>query len=317
MIKLKSTLKDFIWGGTKIRDVLGKDTGSMKRISESWEVSTHPEGMSIVASGQYAGKTLGEYFDAVGWEKAGDFARKNRRLPLMIKFIDAKENLSIQVHPGDKYARRHEKDYGKNEMWFILGAEEGAFIYLGFNRDVSREEVKRRIDDHSLEEILNKIYVHKDEAYYIPSGTVHAIGAGCLICEVQQTSNLTYRLYDYGRRDENGKTRELHIEKALDVLNYRRRVVDSIAERDTMSMKNYINGLIGRNEHCTLLNYDAEGELTFLLPEAKLTFALVIEGKGRIYAADESAQVTKGDTLMIHGRASRVSGKCKILFVAI
>lgn len=317
MIKLKSVYQEYIWGGSKIHELLHKDTGTLPRVAESWEVSTHPAGKSIVENGAFRGKTLNEYFDQIGWGTAGRYAARNHQLPILIKYIDAKENLSIQVHPNDKYARKHEGDNGKNEMWFVLAADEGAFIYLGFSRDVTKEEIKRRIADNTLEEVLNRVEVRPNEAFYIPAGTVHAIGAGCLICEVQQTSNVTYRIYDYGRTDENGKPRELHVKKALDVLDYRRTEIADLKRRDTMSMERYIDGMFGRNGKCTLLKYEAEGDLTILLPVSHLTFALVIDGSGKLYAGDSEEAFERGDTWMIHGRATRVSGKCKVLFVAI
>ena len=317
MIKLKSVYQEYIWGGSKIHELLHKDTGTLLRVAESWEVSTHPAGRSIVENGAFRGKTLNEYFDQIGWGTAGRYAARNHQLPILIKYIDAKENLSIQVHPNDKYARKHEGDNGKNEMWFVLAADEGAFIYLGFSRDVTKEEIKRRIADNTLEEVLNRVEVKPNEAFYIPAGTVHAIGAGCLICEVQQTSNVTYRIYDYGRTDENGKPRELHVKKALDVLDYRRTEIADLKRRDTMSMERYIDGMFGRNGKCTLLKYEAEGDLTILLPVSHLTFALVIDGSGKLYAGDSEEAFERGDTWMIHGRATRVSGKCKVLFVAI
>ena len=317
MIKLKSVYQEYIWGGYKIHELLHKDTGTLPRVAESWEVSTHPAGKSIVENGAFRGKTLNEYFDQIGWGTAGRYAARNHQLPILIKYIDAKENLSIQVHPNDKYARKHEGDNGKNEMWFVLAADEGAFIYLGFSRDVTKEEIKRRIADNTLEEVLNRVEVKPNEAFYIPAGTVHAIGAGCLICEVQQTSNVTYRIYDYGRTDENGNPRELHVKKALDVLDYRRTEIADLKRRDTMSMERYIDGMFGRNGKCTLLKYEAEGDLTILLPVSHLTFALVIDGSGKLYAGDSEEAFERGDTWMIHGRATRVSGKCKVLFVAI
>ena len=317
MIKLKSVYQEYIWGGSKIHELLHKDTGTLPRVAESWEVSTHPAGKSIVENGAFRGKTLNEYFDQIGWGTAGRYAARNHQLPILIKYIDAKESLSIQVHPNDKYARKHEGDNGKNEMWFVLAADEGAFIYLGFSRDVTKEEIKRRIADNTLEEVLNRVEVKPNEAFYIPAGTVHAIGAGCLICEVQQTSNVTYRIYDYGRTDENGKPRELHVKKALDVLDYRRTEIADLKRRDTMSMERYIDGMFGRNGKCTLLKYEAEGDLTILLPVSHLTFALVIDGSGKLYAGDSEEAFERGDTWMIHGRATRVSGKCKVLFVAI
>ena len=199
MIQLIPVYKQIIWGGTKIRDVLHKETGPLAKIAESWEVSTHRSGESTIGNGIFAGKTLGDYFETVGWENIGKYAVKYRQLPVMIKYIDAEQNLSVQVHPGERYARKHAEDGGKNEMWYVLAADEGAFLYLGFNRDVTKQQVRKACKDGTVEGLLNRIPVKKGEVFYVPAGTIHAIGAGCLICEIQQTSDATYRLYDYGR----------------------------------------------------------------------------------------------------------------------
>lgn len=317
IIRLKPVFQDYLWGGVKIRNMLDKHTEGYERIAESWELSTHPDGESRISGGAFDGKTLSEYFDAVGWEESGEYGAKFHCLPVMVKFIDAKENLSIQVHPNDEYALCHEKDHGKNEIWYIVEADENAFVYLGFNRDTTKEEVEQRLKDRTIEEILNKVPVQKGEFYYVPAGTIHAIGAGCLICEIQQTSNLTYRMYDYDRTDKFGKPRELHIEKALEVLNYAKTNIGTLQSRDMMSMEKHIDGLMGRSQRCTMMEYDAEGELTLLLPVARLTFAFAIEGSGTAFTVGESKSIKTGDALMIHGNATRVSGKCKIIFVTI
>lgn len=204
-----------IWGGTKLFSY-GKKS-EHPTIGESWELSMIPEHPSLIASGENAGKPL--YLVAKN-EDIGTKAASFEIFPTLIKFIDSAQFLSVQVHPSDEYALRVEHQLGKTEMWYVLDAEEGAGLYLGFNRDTSPEEVRRRVADGSIEEILNFIPVHPGESYFIPSGTVHAIGAGVTVIEIQQNSTITYRLYDYKRKDANGNERELHIEKALDVLNY-------------------------------------------------------------------------------------------------
>ena len=200
MYKLAPTLKDYIWGGYKLKEKFGRRNGG-KRISESWEVSVHPDGPSGVEKG-----TLADY--------APD-------LPILIKYIDAAQNLSVQVHPSDEYAHKVEGDNGKTEMWYIVDADEGAGIYCGFKRDTNREEFLRKVQDGSVEEMLNFIPVKAGDCFLIEAGTVHAICAGCVICEVQQSSNVTYRVYDYGRKDDKGNTRPLHVSKAVEVINFK------------------------------------------------------------------------------------------------
>lgn len=300
-----------IWGGTKIRDVLHKDTGNLQRIAESWELSTHPNGMSIIAEGEFAGETLKEYFDRIGWEQFGEQAVRCRKLPIMIKYIDAKENLSVQVHPTTEYALAHSSDCGKNEMWFILDADEGAFIYLGFNRDVTREQVERAVHDGSIESLLNKIYVKKGDVYYIPAGMIHAIGAGCLLCEVQQTSDATYRLYDYGRKDDNGNLRPCHLEEGLAVLNYTKSAVQTGRFSRAKSRAENMLGEIGK---MTLIEYNAEGESTYFFSSARLMVALVLEGRGTI-CGEEVKETVQGDTWLITEQSVKIDGKCRVLII--
>lgn len=312
MIKLKPTYKTMIWGGTKIRDVLHKDTGNLKRIAESWELSTHKNGMSRIAEGEHEGKTLNEYLDLIGWEQYGERAKATRQLPIMVKYIDAKQNLSIQVHPGDEYAQKHSSESGKNEMWFILDSDPDAFIYLGFSRDVTREEVESSVKAGTIEELLNKIHVKKGDVYYIPAGTVHAIGAGCLLCEVQQTSDATYRLYDYNRLDDNGKKRELHLEDALNVLNYKKTTSFS---RRAGTVFHRAKNMLGEIEEIFFTEYHAEGECLYYFPTSRLSIAMVIEGRGVISGEDE-ADTYQGDTWIFTEQRVKISGKCRVILVS-
>ena len=230
--KLIPVGKDYLWGGTKLKEKYGK-AFDIEPCAESWELSFHPDGRTCVAEGV----TLES---VVGAEELGTNTAEFPFFPVLIKFIDAKSNLSVQVHPSDAYALKNENSFGKTEMWYIVEAEEGAGIYLGFSRDVTREEYERAIKENTLTELLNFIPVKAGDCYFIPSGTIHAIGAGCLICEIQQNSNLTYRVYDYGRVDKNGKARELHVEKALLVTDLARYEPKTLSG-DVLGVSKYFN----------------------------------------------------------------------------
>ena len=210
--KLVPEYKDYLWGGEKLKTDYGKQTDKTP-CAESWELSLNPHGLTKVEDG----KTLAEVLTP---EKTGKNCEKFEFFPVLIKFIDAKQNLSVQVHPSDDYAIKYENSYGKTESWYIVEAEEGAGIYCGFKRDTNKEEFLQSLASGEVENLLNFIPVKKGDCYFIPSGTVHAIGAGCLILEIQQNSDLTYRVYDYNRRGADGKLRELHVDKAVKVINF-------------------------------------------------------------------------------------------------
>lgn len=210
--KLVPEYKDYLWGGEKLKTDYGKQTDKTP-CAESWELSLNPHGLTKVEDG----KTLAEVLTP---EKTGKNCEKFEFFPVLIKFIDAKRNLSVQVHPSDDYALKYENSYGKTESWYIVEAEEGAGIYCGFKRDTNKEEFLQSLASGEVENLLNFIPVKKGDCYFIPSGTVHAIGAGCLILEIQQNSDLTYRVYDYNRRGADGKLRELHVDKAVKVINF-------------------------------------------------------------------------------------------------
>ena len=183
IVKLAPAFKDYLWGGTKLKESYGKKT-DLDIVAESWELSTHPDGESVVTTGPYAGMKLSEYVNALGKDCLGTKGNAFEFFPILIKFIDAKQPLSIQVHPDNEYALRVEKEYGKTEMWYVLDCEEGASLYFGVNKEVTKEEFARRIQDGTLLEILKKVPVHKGDVFFIKAGTIHAIGAGIQICEI-------------------------------------------------------------------------------------------------------------------------------------
>ncbi len=211
--KLYPVCKDYLWGGQKLKTKYRKQSDA-DICAESWELSFHNDGPTRIKDGR-------ALRDVVTPADLGEKANAFPFFPMLIKWIDARDNLSVQVHPSDDYALKYENSFGKTEAWYIVEAEEGAGIYLGFNRDVTKEEVETAIRENTILSLLNFYEVKAGECYFIPSGTLHAIGKGCLICEVQQNSNLTYRVYDYDRRDKNGNPRELHVEKALKVMDLR------------------------------------------------------------------------------------------------
>lgn len=215
-IKLNPAFKDYLWGGTKLRDEYGKKC-DLDKVAESWELSCHKDGCSVVADGEYAGLTLPQYIEKAGKAVLGTDCEKFEYFPILIKLIDAKQNLSVQVHPDNDYAMRVEGEYGKTEMWYVVDCEPGAGLLYGLKHEISKEEFRRRIEDNTLLEVTNRVEVHPGDVFFIEAGTLHAIGEGILIAEIQQNSNTTYRVYDYGRVGADGKPRQLHIEKAIDV----------------------------------------------------------------------------------------------------
>ena len=218
IMKLSPVFKDYLWGGERLRALYPDQTRAMPVVAEAWLLSAHPDGVNRVANFPYAGLPLPLALRQIGRRALGRRAADIPFFPILAKLIDARDRLSVQVHPDDAYAGRVEHSFGKSEMWYILDADEDACILYDFARPCTRKEVGEAIAANQLVSLLRRCPVRKGEAYYIPAGTVHAIGAGCLIAEVQQNANLTYRVYDYGRRGRDGKLRELHIDKALDVM---------------------------------------------------------------------------------------------------
>lgn len=318
LVKLKPVFREALWGGNKIRDKLNKSVGGLENVAESWELSAHPAGQSVIATGKYKGFTFTDYLNSIGKEQLGWKTQGYERFPLMVKFIDAKQSLSIQVHPNDDYAFPMEGDYGKNEMWYIMEADEGACIYVGFNRDVSAQEVKERVKKNTLLEVLNKVPVKKGETYFLSAGTVHAIGGGCFICEVQQSSNVTYRLYDYGRRDRNGRYRELHVDKALDVMNFKKELEDFRQSYPSSVHDGYMEKLIGECKYFSVKKYDVSSSVKLLPSDSTFQVVIVIEGKCKIGNGSLTYPSEKGDTWFCgNWDTIELNGKCTILVVNI
>lgn len=312
MVKLKPAFKDYLWGGTKLRDVYGK-LCDYDVVAESWELSAHPAGNSIVASGRYHGMEFSKYIASVGREILGWKCSSMQSFPLLVKFIDARQNLSVQVHPGDDYALENENEYGKNEMWYVVEADKEAGLYVGFNRDVSREEVERRIRDNSILEVLNFFPTKPGDVFFIPAGTVHAIGAGNLICEIQQSSNCTYRLYDYDRRDKFGNPRELHLEKALDVLDYKKYQPAEIDHEQQQDRKQL------RCKYFETSILDLDNEASMQLERDSFYSVICINGTCCMELCDSSMEIKAGESIFIPAVTAtlKIAGKAKIIVTKI
>lgn len=209
-------VKDYLWGGTRLKTEFGY-TSEQDIAAEAWVLSCHKDGASVVTNGPCAGKSLPAVLEEWGSSALGQKAASFPYFPLLIKLIDARDRLSVQVHPDDAYAMRVEGEFGKTEMWYVVDCEPGAQLIYGFSRGLTREEFRQRIEDNTLEEVCNHVPVHPGDVFFIEAGTLHAIGAGILIAEVQQNSNTTYRVSDYGRLGADGKPRPLHVDKAVDV----------------------------------------------------------------------------------------------------
>ena len=215
--KLRPACKDYLWGGRRLIEEYEKET-TLDILAETWELSCYPDSPSVIANGAYGGKPLRALIDAEGKERVlGTRSAAFDDFPVLVKFIDAAKPLSIQVHPDDAYAQAHGEPFGKNEMWYILEAQPDAYLYLGFDREYTEAEFRMRIEDGTLEQILNRVPVHPGDTFFIPCGTLHAIGAGVTLAEIQQNSNATYRVYDFKRKDRDGRERPLHIEQAVAV----------------------------------------------------------------------------------------------------
>lgn len=219
-MKLRAPLKDYMWGGTRLKTEYGKET-ALAKVAESWELACHGEDQGVIVNGEDAGMTLEAYIAREGAHVAlGSHGSRHPYFPLLIKLIDAHDDLSVQVHPDDSYAFEHEGEYGKMETWYILDAEPGAEIVYGFKEKITREECRRCIEENTLLDVAQRVKVQLGDVVVIPAGTLHAIGRGIFLAEIQQNSDTTYRVYDYARRGADGKLRDLHIDKALDVLSF-------------------------------------------------------------------------------------------------
>ena len=306
IMKLIPSGKDYLWGGTRLKDEYGKKI-DMNPLAESWECSVHPDGPCYVDNGRYKGKTLKEVLDEhpeyIGTKANGEF-------PILAKFIDAKKDLSVQVHPDDEYAREKEKDNGKTEMWYIIDADEGASLIYGFKHKVSKEILERAIEKGELDKHLQKAEVHKGELFFVPAGTVHGIGKGILLAEVQESSNVTYRVYDYDRVDKNGKKRELHFDKAVQVMNMG--IAPDIKQKKRL-VKYYpgcSRELLCRCKYFETERIQVTKGFSFSVREESFQVLMCLDGYGQVEVdGDKPVRFSKGETVFLPAGI----GRCLII----
>ena len=303
--RLKPACKDYLWGGHKLVDDYGIDfDGDI--CAEAWLLSCHEDGKSVVAEGEYKGRTLNELIDILGKECLGTDCRDKEDFPILIKLIDARKPLSIQVHPDEAYARANEGQHGKTEMWYVLDAEEGAYLYRGFDREIGKEEFEKRISDNTLEEVLHKDYVKRGDVLFITPGTLHAIGGGILLAEVQQSSNVTYRIYDYGRVGADGKTRPLHIRQALDVTRLEK-------PQGYVSKDGYLLSC----DYFVVGHETVTGDSSFRCNADERSFGSIVflEGSAEVTCQGESIKAKKGESLFVTAGSGEVviDGEAEVL----
>ena len=319
---LTPAAKDYLWGGSRLNDDFNMGI-PISPFAEAWVCSTHPDGESEAPD--YAcslSEVLSAHPEYLG-SHALQTTEGRAELPILIKLIDAKNDLSVQVHPDDEYAREHEGQWGKTEMWYVLGAKKEASLIYGFNRDVTAEQVRQTINTGTISEFLNHVPVHKDDVFYIESGTVHAIGAGCLIAEIQQSSNLTYRLYDYDRVDKRGQKRELHIRKALEVANLSSSAAPQQPLRVLKYKSGYASELLTRCKYFQverlLLNTENRKLADFRTESNSFHSLLCVDGCGVLYGEGIMLDFFKGNCIFVpadsiplklHGKAQLLNVSC-------
>lgn len=307
-IKLLPAFKDYLWGGTCLKTEFNKKS-ELEKVAESWELSTHKDGESIVASGEYKDKKLSEYIAENPYDVLGERARAFDFFPVLIKFIDAKDNLSVQVHPDDEYARKYNGEYGKTEMWYVLECDEGAQLYYGFKEKISKEEFRKRIENNTLTEVLNSVKVKKGDVYFIEAGTVHAIGKGIVICEIQQNSNTTFRVYDYNRKDANGNTRQLHIEQAIEVAK----------TEPAKPYKSDRENVLASCKYFTVEKADVDGTKSFEISDNCFKSVIAVEGSGILKLNGFETTFGKGDSIFIPAQNGgfTVDGCCELIITYV
>lgn len=321
IFKLEPAYKDYIWGGNKLKREYNKNS-PYEITAESWELSCHKNGQTHISGGEYDGKTLSEVIceaKALGINLLGTRCNEFSDFPVLIKLIDANQALSIQVHPNDEYAREKEGGFGKTEVWYVVSADEGAELIYGFARDVSRDELRYAIEKSELSPLLNSVPVKAGDVFFVEAGLLHAIGKGILICEIQQNSDTTYRVYDWGRVGADGKPRELHVEKALDVLKLsgetRRDFSPSLISRE------------GGNAFYDIASCEyfkvkkiVESERNVIISDGSSFKALTfVSGEGKIKSKDEEYDFKKGDSFFLSAESGEylIEGNCEYLITEV
>ncbi|CAM3309248.1 type I phosphomannose isomerase catalytic subunit [Zobellia roscoffensis] len=303
-LKFNPILKERLWGGTKLKDVLGKPIEN-DITGESWELSTVPGDISVVANGDLAGASLQELIEKDPETVLGKsvYERFGTDFPILIKFIDAKQDLSIQLHPNDELAKKRHNSFGKTEMWYVMDADDDASLIVGFNKDVSKEEYAESMENDTLLDLLNYEKVKEGDTFFINTGKIHAIGAGVLLAEIQQTSDVTYRVFDFNRKDKNGNLRELHTEQALDAIDYTKK--DDFKVKYSND-KNTVNDMVDCPYFKTDF-LDLNSGLTQDVTERdSFTIFMCVGGSATIANENGSVVIQKGETTLLPAQSNTI-----------
>ena len=314
-ILFQPILKERIWGGNKLKTVLNKSNVT-NTTGESWEISSVENEVSIILNGIYQDTNLTQLINDFPMETLGTsvFKKFGKEFPLLFKFLDAKQELSIQVHPNDALAKKRHQSFGKTEMWYVIQAEENAKIIVGFKEKSSPEEYLHHLENKTLLKILNEIVVKKGDVFLLESGTIHAIGAGIVIAEIQQTSDITYRVYDWDRRDSHGNARELHTDLALEAINY----------NTTNTKKEYnktlnVSNLAVDCPFFTTKIIPLQGEIIFKTNKQSFTVLMCTDGDFELHYNNQTEQYNIGDTILIPAFLTdfKLTGKATILEISL
>ena len=297
-LKFKPIFLDKLWGGNRLKTLLNKDLGKLPNCGESWEISGVEGNISVVENGFLAGNNLQELIEIYMGDLVGDevFKKFGVEFPLLIKFIDAQQDLSIQVHPNDELSKKRHSAYGKTEMWYIIDTGEGALINSGFNQEVTKEKYLEHVENGKLTDLLHYDKVDEGDVFFIPAGRVHAIGKGILVAEIQQTSDVTYRIFDYNRKDEKGNLRELHTDLAIDAIDFS--YMDEYKTKYNVE-QNKSSEIVNCNYFTTnILEFNTTIEKDYNQLDSFIIY-MNLDGEFEIEFDGESVKVNKGETVLI------------------
>ena len=310
--RLTPIYKDYLWGGNKLQSKYHKNDTDKEIVAESWELSTHPDGISRINN-----ELLSEYLKE-NPQILGAKCKENDS-PLLIKYIDAKGKLSIQVHPDDAYARMNEHDNGKTELWYVVEADENAYIYLGLKQTIKKEDFCKAISTSTITDYLNKISVKKGDVFLVEPGTLHSIGEGCLIAEIQKKSNVTYRAYDFNRKDQNGKLRPLHVDKALEVTNFKQSNHDGLPDEIIKQTASTTIERLKKCEYFTVDYYAIKNKETFNVNKESFKVLMLTAGNAVVSTSDETVSLVQGESIFLSAGDYEVSvtGICEFLTVSL
>ncbi|MFS4417679.1 type I phosphomannose isomerase catalytic subunit [Maribacter sp. 2307ULW6-5] len=303
-LKFRPILKDRLWGGTKLRDVLKKEIPT-DTTGESWEISTVPGDVSVVGNGAYAGKNIQELLEAYGPDFVGTSVHRRfgREFPILIKFIDAKQDLSVQLHPNDELAKERHNSFGKTEMWYVMDADPGAQLIVGFNKDVTKEEYGAALENDGLLNLLHYEQVTEGDTFFINTGKIHAIGAGVLLAEIQQTSDVTYRVFDFNRRDKDGNFRELHTDLALDAIDYKKKNDFKVSFETNANRSNAMVDCPYFKTQFLRLTQDHNLDTA---TRDSFTILMCVGGSGAVHTAQGRVPLQRGETVLVPACAERI-----------